>query len=134
MNIPKLFTRLITAEDIKTNFGYDLTIMANQGHFATNEEAVNAWLDEAAESINGLILEKRGPSFTRALNNYISKEENNQDELTYAMFWAQMYEMRFFIDNGRFDSTGKIDPTRKKHDEQAINILYSYSILKDGVM
>lgn len=134
MNIPKLYTRLITAEDIKINFGYDLTIMANQGHFSTKQDAVEAWLDEAAESINGLILEKRGPNFTKALNNYISKQDNIEDDLTYAMFWAQLYEMRFFIENGRFDSTDKIDITRKKHDVQAINILYSYSILKDGVI
>lgn len=134
MNIPKLYTRLITAEDIKNNFGYDLKIIANQGHFTSIQEAVNSWLDEACESINGLILEKRGKDFTKALNTFLANENNKEDDIYIAMYWAQMYEMRFFIDNGRFSSTGKIDPTRKTHDEQAINTLYTYGILKDGAM
>lgn len=134
MSIPKLYTRLITAKDILENFGYDMLSIAEQGAFATKEKAVDAWLDEACESINGLILNKRGAMFTKALNEFIADEKNKNDILYRAMYWSQMYEMRFFIDNGRFAAVGKIDIARKLHDDEAINTLYAYGILKDGAM
>lgn len=130
----KLYTRLITSEDILTNFGYNLEEIVNVGAFPSKNLAVEAWLDEACESINSLILEKRGFLFVEKLNSFLNIEANKDDGIYSAIYWAQMYEMRFFIDNGRFESVGKIDPLRKKHDEQAINILYTYGIIKDGVM
>ena len=130
----KLYTRLITAEDIKEHFGYDLEEMVNQGAFPSKFQAVESWLDEACESINGLILEKRGFLFVEKLNAFLNIEANKNDGLYDAVFWSQMYEMRFFIDNGRTSSRSTIDPLKKKHDEEAINILYTYGIIRDGVM
>ncbi len=130
--VKKLFTRVITKEDIKREYGYDLTQMATIGGFMNATSAVNAWLDEAAESINDLILDKRGFEYAKRLNEYLTKAEETED-IYLVMYWAQMEEMRFFIDNGRFSSTGKIDPTRKKHSEEAIRLLYSVGILRDGV-
>ena len=130
--VKKLYTRLITRDDILEMFGYNLVDIVNVGAFATKEKAADAWLDEACESINGLILEKRGKLFTQRLNEFVANPNNADDDLYKGLFWSQMYEMRFFIDNGRFAATGKIDPLRKKHDEEAINTLYTYGIIRDG--
>ncbi len=130
---PKLFTKLITAKDIELNFGYDLKSMVTIGGFGSAKDAVEAWLDEACESINDLIISKCGYQFTKALNDYIANPENKDNEVYKVMYWAQMYEMRFFIDNGRFSAVGKIDQTRKKHSEEAIRLLYSAGILRDVI-
>lgn len=132
--IPKLYTRLITADDFKDNFGYDLKLRLNQGNFNTIEDAVNSWLDEACESINQLIMQRRGREFTTKLNLFIAEDVNSTDELYQAMYWAQLYEARFFFENGRPASLSKVDGTIKHHDEQALQILYTYGILEHGVM
>lgn len=129
----KLFTKLITAKDIELQFGYDLMSMVTIGGFGSAKDAVEAWLDEACESINELIMTKCGYQFTKYLNNYLTVEENKETEIYKVIFWAQMYEMRFFIDNGRFSAVGKIDNTRKKHSEEAIRLLYNAGILRDVI-
>ena len=48
------------AKDIELNFGYDLKSMVTIGGFGSAKDAVEAWLDEACESINDLIISKCG--------------------------------------------------------------------------
>ena len=131
---PKLYTKLITAKDIESQFGYDLKSMVTIGGFGSAKDAVESWLDEACESINDLIMTKCGFVYAKKLNEYIANPTNKDDDVYTVMYWAQMYEMRFFIDNGRFSAVGKIDNTRKKHSEEAIRLLYSAGILRDVVM
>lgn len=132
-NIRKPYVRLITKEDIEENFGYDLENMVTLGKFNSAADAINSWLDEAAESIASVISMNMGNEFLTKLNEFVSKEENMDDDLYVGLYWAQMYEFRFFIDNGRFSATSNFDANKKIHDEQSIKTLYQYGIIRIGV-
>lgn len=127
----KPYVTLIKKEDIRSNFGYDLESDALQGGFGSKQDAVNSWLDEAAESIALVISRKMGRIFLSKLNEFVSKEENKTDSVYEALYWAQMYEFRFFYDNGRWSSQGTKDVNRKYHSEEAIQILYDNGLIRD---
>lgn len=133
MTPKKLYTKLITAKDIELNFGYDLISMVTIGGFGSAKDAVEAWLDEACESIFDFITSKMGIFFTKKLNDFLANEENIETDIYECIYWAEMYEMRFFVDNGRFSAVGKVDPFRKKHSEEAIRTLYSFGIVRDVI-
>lgn len=128
----KLYTRLITKNDIEDTFGYPLENMVNQGAFASKNLAIDNWLDEACEMVNDLILQNRGKDYTKLLNDYIADEANNESDIYEGMYWAQMYQMRFIIDNGNIKANANINEQKKAYDDQVINILLRYGILGGG--
>ena len=133
MTPKKLYTKLITAKDIELNFGYDLISMVTIGGFGSAKDAVEAWLDEACESIFDFIAYKMGLRYTDKLNVFLSNPDNETTDIYRAIYWAEMYEMRFFIDNGRPSAIAKVDLTKKKHSEEAIRVLYEFGIVRDVI-
>lgn len=127
----KPYVRLIKAEDIELQFGYDIKKDALIGAFGSKEDASNSWMDEACESISLLISKKMGRNFLSKLNEFVSDENNKNDPVYEALYWAQMYEFRFFYDNGRWSSQGTKDSSRKYHSEEAIEVLYDFGLIRD---
>ncbi|UKI50396.1 MAG: hypothetical protein L6U99_02890 [Clostridium sp.] len=66
------------------------------------------------------------------MNNYIADEVNVESDIYEGMYWAQMYQMRFIIDNGNIKANANINEQKKAYDDQVINILLRYGILGGG--
>jgi hypothetical protein len=133
----KLYKRLFTVEDVRLNFGYDLMAIAKQGGFTTLEAACEAWCDEAALSIHKLVVGNRGVEFAKRLyaavdlvdesNNYVNEELRNTLKV------AQMHEMLFIVENGNVQLQAEKKANYKEHSDEALELLYSYGILRLGV-
>lgn len=126
-----LYKRLFTVEEIKSNFGYDLMAIAEQGGFTTLESACDAWCDEAALSIHKLIIANRGLEWTKRLYLAVDLEEN--ESLLESLKMAQMYEMLFIIENGNIQLQAERKANYKEHSDEAIELLYSSGILIMGM-
>lgn len=134
----KLYKRLFTVEDVRLNFGYDLMAIAKQGGFTTLEAACEAWCDEAALSIHKVLVSNRGIDFTKTL--YDAVELVDEDTTNYAyeelrnhLKMAQMYEMLFIVENGNIQLQAEKKANYKEHSDEALELLYSYGILRLGM-
>lgn len=122
----KLYKRLFTSEEIKNTFGYDLLDIVNIGGFKTKQDAVDSWCDEAASSLNNLIIKNRGIMFAKNIYNI------DNEEILNVLKQAQMYEMLFIIENGNIQASAKLDNSLKLHSIEAVDLLYSVGILING--
>lgn len=133
----KLYKRLFTVEDVRLNFGYDLMAIAKQGGFTTLEAACEAWCDEAALSIHKVLVSNRGIDFTNTLYAAVEMVDESQklmyEELRNQLKMAQMYEMLFIIENGNIQLQAEKKANYKEHSDEALELLYSYGILRLGV-
>lgn len=122
----KLYKTLFTPVEFLEDFGYDLHSMVVQGGFKTKELAVQSWCDEAALSINNLIVRNRGLEFSRNIYTV------DNAEILNTLKWAQLYEMLFIVENGNIQLSAEVKQELKLHSADAINLLYANGILING--
>ena len=128
----KIYKRLFTVEDVRTNFGYDLIAIAKQGGFISKEAACEAWCDEAALSIHKLIVANRGADFAKRLYKTVEFTDEYNSKLAEQLKMIQLYEMLFIVENGNIQLQAERKTNYKEHSDEAIELLYSNGILVMG--